>query len=311
MKKKILVCGSMAYDSIMIFKDQFKNHIMPDQIHQLNVAFYVPEMKKNFGGTAGNIGYNLNLLGANFNIMATIGNDSDDYFAWLNQKGISKNYIKKLPNCYTAQAYITTDLDDNQITAFHPGAMSESHNFSIKDIHEPLDLVLISPDGKKGMVDHANECFELKIPFIFDPGQGLPMFNKEELKTFISKASYITVNDYESQMLANNSGLSIEEIASKVNALIITKGSEGSIIFEKGSKVAVPAFKVKDTIDPTGCGDAFRAGLSYGISKEWDLQKSAVLGSALASFKIKHNGGQNHAPSLAEIETVTGFKLNL
>lgn len=310
MKKKILVCGSMAYDSIMIFKDHFKNHIMPDQIHQLNVAFYVPEMKKNFGGTAGNIGYNLNLIGANFNIMATLGIDSDDYLSWLNQRNIATNYIRKLPNFYTAQAYITTDLDDNQITAFHPGAMSESHHFSIKDIHESLDLVLISPDGKQGMIDHADECFELNIPFIFDPGQGLPMFSKEELETFIIKASYITVNDYESQMLANNSGLSIEEIASKVNALIITKGSKGSIIYEKGTKHTVPAFTVKQTIDPTGCGDAFRAGLSYGISKEWDIHKSVILGSALASFKIKYNGGQNHRPSVEEIETLTGFKLN-
>ena len=192
----ILVCGSMAYDSIMVFRDYFKNHIMPDQIHKLSVSFYTPEMEKNYGGTAGNIGHNLNLLETDFFIMSTVGKDFDSYSDWLQKRKINTKYIKKLGDQFTAQAFITTDLDDNQITAFHPGAMTQSEVNSISEVNENIEIVLISPDGKEGMIKHAEEAFSKKIPFIFDPGQGLPMFNEQELKDFIEKATYITVNDY-------------------------------------------------------------------------------------------------------------------
>jgi len=306
----ILVCGSMAFDSIMVFQDYFKNHIMPDQIHKLSVAFYVPEMKKNFGGTAGNIGYNLNLVAADFLIMSTVGEDFSSYHDWLELQKINTKYLTQINKTFTAQAFITTDLDDNQITAFHPGAMSASHHNSILKINEKPKLILISPDGKDGMIQHANESFMLNIPFIFDPGQGLPMFNQEELISFIDKASYITVNDYEAELLVKNSGLSLQEIGQQVEGLVITKGASGATIFEKGKSYDVPAFKVDKPIDPTGCGDAFRAGLAFGIIKKWGLEQSAKLGSALAFFKIQSQGGQNHKPSLSQIEDLVEFKLN-
>jgi adenosine kinase len=306
----ILVCGSMAFDSIMVFHDYFKNHIMPDQIHKLSVAFYVPDMEKNFGGTAGNIGYNLNLIKANFKIMSTVGKDFEPYQSWLTKNNIATNFIKLCNDDFTAQAFITTDLDDNQITAFHPGAMSKSHLNTIMDIKENIQLILISPDGKEGMIEHAEQSFKCGIPFIFDPGQGLPMFDKDELLNFINKASFITVNDYEAEMLSKNSGLSFQEISNQVNALIITKGASGSVIITNGNELNIPAFKVPDPIDPTGCGDAYRAGIAYGITHHWDWNKTGLLASALAALKVKSKGGQNHNPTISDIENLTGFKLN-
>jgi len=306
----ILVCGSMAYDSIMVFRDYFKNHIMPDQIHKLSVAFYTPEMEKNYGGTAGNIGHNLNLLKTNFFIMSTVGSDFDIYSNWLQKRKINTKYIKKLTDQFTAQAFITTDLDDNQITAFHPGAMTQSEVNSLSDITENIEIVLISPDGKEGMIKHANEAYNKKIPFIFDPGQGLPMFNEQELKDFIEKATYITVNDYEAELLSKNSHMSLEDIQKKVDALIITKGSSGSIIMTSSDKIQIPAFKVENPVDPTGCGDAYRAGIAYGIVNNWDWEKSGKLASALASLKVNYKGGQNHSPSIDEIHSLAGFNIN-
>ncbi len=304
----ILICGSMAFDTIMVFKDQFENHILPESIHKLSVAFYVPELRKEFGGTAGNIAYNLKLLNADPIIMATVGNDFSNYFEWLSQNTINISHIKEIKSLYTAQAYITTDLSDNQITAFHPGAMVESHQNKIKDAKN-ICLAIIAPDGKEGMMNHAAECKALNIPFIFDPGQGLPMFNREELLKFIDDATYIAVNDYEATLLSEKTSLSTEEISKKVEALIVTLGAKGSIIYADNKTYKIDPIKVEDPIDPTGCGDAYRAGLLYGISKKWDWQSIGRLASVMGAIKIQSQGGQNHSPSRDDIETLYTRKL--
>jgi len=306
--KNILISGSLAYDSIMVFQDYFKNHILPDQIHKLSVSFFVPELKRNFGGTAGNIAYNLSLLNSNSIIIATAGDDFSAYEKRLSKFDVMQDYIKIIPESLTAQAYITTDLDDNQITAFHPGAMMESHQNSISNITEKIDLAIISPAGKEGMLKHARECFEKGIPFMFDPGQGLPMFNKNELNTFINQATYIAVNDYEAELLMKISGLDVNEIQKKVEALIITKGAYGSEIYSD-KKIKVNPITADSPIDPTGCGDAYRAGLLYGITNKLTWEETGKLASVMGSIKIKTQGGQNHQPSLEEIEGLFGAKL--
>ena len=298
----------MAFDTIMVFKDQFKNHILPESIHKLSVAFYVPELRKEFGGTAGNIAYNLKLLNEDPVIMATVGNDFSNYFEWLNQNTINTSHIKEIKSLYTAQAYITTDLSDNQITAFHPGAMVESHQNKIKDAKN-ICLAIIAPDGKEGMMNHAAECKALNIPFMFDPGQGLPMFNREELLKFIDDATYIAVNDYEATLLSEKTSLSTEEISKKVEALIVTLGAKGSMIYADNKTYKIDPIKVEDPIDPTGCGDAYRAGLLYGISKKWDWQSIGRLASVMGAIKIRSQGGQNHSPTRDDIETLYTRKL--
>jgi adenosine kinase len=272
------------------------------------VAFYVPELRKEFGGTAGNIAYNLKLLDENPMIMATVGNDFSVYFDWLNQNGIDASYIKEVKSLYTAQAYITTDLSDNQITAFHPGAMVESHQNKINEVKD-VCLAIIAPDGKDGMMNHAKECKALNIPFMFDPGQGLPMFNREELLKFIDDATYIAVNDYEATLLCEKTSLSIEEISKKVEALIVTMGGEGSTIYADHKTYNIEPIMVESTIDPTGCGDAYRAGLLYGISKKWDWQSTGRLASVMGAIKIQNQGGQNHRPTRDDIETLYTKKL--
>ena len=299
----------MAYDSIMVFEDYFKNHILPDQIHKLSVAFYVPELKRNFGGTAGNIAYNLSLLNTSPLIMATVGEDFQPYIERLSRYEINQDYIKKIPDTLTAQAYITTDLDDNQITAFHPGAMIQSHQNNITSITEKIDLAIIAPDGKDGMIQHANECVEKNIPFLFDPGQGLPMFNKNELMVFIKQASYIALNDYELQLILDKTNLTLSKLATYVDALIITKGSHGSVIYSKGEEITIDAIPIKEPIDPTGCGDAYRAGLIYGIIRKYDWAKTGRLASIMGSIKIKFQGAQNHKASISEIEKLFGATL--
>lgn len=298
-----LICGSLAFDTIMVFQDQFKNHILPDKIHQLSVAFYVPEMRREFGGTAGNIAYNLQLLDGKPLIMATVGEDFSTYQDWLNQHKLSAEHIKTIANSFTAQAFITTDLDDNQITAFHPGAMVESHQNSVKDAKE-IRLAIIAPDGRDGMFQHAKECFDAGIPFMFDPGQGLPMFNGEDLMHFIEMATYLAVNDYEAQVLQDKTGLTLEQLASKVKALIVTLGANGSHIYTDGQRHEVPCVKAKEIVDPTGCGDAYRAGLLYGIANGWDWVTCGRLASTMGAIKIASRGGQNHRPSRIEIEDV-------
>jgi len=304
--KNILICGSIAYDSIMVFQDQFKNHILPDQIHNLNICFYVPEMKKNFGGTAGNIAYNLKLLQSNPLIMATHGDDFELYSNWLDSLGISKKYMKKITGMFTAQAFITTDQDDNQITAFHPGAMLQAHTNSIANVEDSIDLAIIAPDGRDAMIQHAQQCYKANIPFIFDPGQGLPMFTAEELITFIEQASYITVNDYEAKLLQDKTGLTVEKITSKVKAFIVTKGAHGSEIYTDDEMIKIDAIKASNLVDPTGCGDAFRSGLIYGISAGWDWHKTGKLASVMGAIKIGFEGGQNHQPKIHDIEALFG-----
>ena len=304
--KNILICGSIAYDSIMVFQDQFKNHILPDQIHNLNICFYVPEMKKNFGGTAGNIAYNLKLLQSNPLIMATHGDDFELYSNWLDSLGISKKYMKKITGMFTAQAFITTDQDDNQITAFHPGAMIQAHTNSIANVEDSIDLAIIAPDGRDAMIQHAQQCYKANIPFIFDPGQGLPMFTAEELITFIEQASYIAVNDYEAKLLQDKTGLTVEKITSKVKAFIVTKGAHGSEIYTDDEMIKIDAIKASNLVDPTGCGDAFRSGLIYGISAGWDWHKTGKLASVMGAIKIGFEGGQNHQPTIHDIVALFG-----
>lgn len=304
----ILICGSLAYDTIMVFQDQFKNHILPDKIHKLSVAFYVPEMRREFGGTAGNIAYNLQLLEGNPLIMATVGQDFAPYADWLAQHKLNAQHIKVINQSFTAQAFITTDTEDNQITAFHPGAMVESHQNSVKDAKQ-VSLAIIAPDGRDGMFQHAKECHEAGIPFMFDPGQGLPMFNGEELLHFIEMADYLAVNDYESQVIQDKTGLSLAELASKVKALIVTLGGSGSQIYADGQLFEIPCVTADKVVDPTGCGDAYRAGLLYGIVRGWDWPTCGRLAATMGAIKIASRGGQNHRPTREEIENVYSHAL--
>ena len=298
-----LICGSLAFDTIMVFQDKFKNHILPDKIHALSVAFYVPEMRREFGGTAGNIAYNLQLLDGNPLIMATVGDDFAPYQNWLTQQKLASTHIKTVAGTFTAQAFITTDTDDNQITAFHPGAMVASHENSVNDA-QGVTLAIIAPDGRDGMFQHARECFEAGIPFLFDPGQGLPMFNGEELLQFIDMADYLAVNDYESQIIQDKTGLNLQQLAAKVKALVVTLGGQGSQIYADGVCHEIPCIKAMNIVDPTGCGDAYRAGLLYGMARGWDWPTCGRLASTMGAIKIESRGGQNHKPSRAEIEAI-------
>jgi adenosine kinase len=296
-----LICGSLAFDTIMVFQDKFKHHILPEKIHILNVAFLVPEMRREYGGTAGNIAYNLQLLNGNPLIMSTVGEDFSEYAARLKNLGIDSTHIKTIAGSHTAQAFITTDLDDNQIIAFHPGAMNQSHSNSVKEARD-VSLAIIAPDGRDGMFQHARECHEAGIPFLFDPGQGLPMFSGEELMHFIEMADYMSVNDYEAQLIVDKTGHSIESLALKVKALIVTLGSKGSAIHADGQRIHIPCVEAEAVVDPTGCGDAYRAGLLYGMARNWDWQTCGRLASVMGSLKVASRGGQNHTPQIADIE---------
>ena len=297
---KTLICGSVAYDTIMVFHDRFKNHILPEQIHILNVAFLVPDMRREFGGCAGNIAYSLKLLNGEPVIMATVGEDSAYYMRRLKTLALDDKHVREIPDSYTAQAFITTDLDDNQITAFHPGAMNHSHLNHIADA-AGVSLGIISPDGRDGMLQHAREFHEAGIPFVFDPGQQLPVFNGDELRQFLKLADYCTVNDYEAKMLCESTGKSLEELAREVKALVVTLGGNGSEIYVDGSRLNIPCVKPEAVVDPTGCGDAYRAGLLYGIAAGWDWQQTGQLASLMGSLKIAQRGGQNHKLSRDEI----------
>ena len=297
---KTLICGSMAFDTIMVIKDKFKNHIHPEQIHILNVAFLVPEMRREYGGCAGNIAYNLQMLGGHPLIMATVGDDFAPYASRLEKLGLPQTHIRHIPNSFTGQAFITTDLDDNQITAFHPGAMGNSHLNSVSMAQE-VTLGIVSPDGREGMMQHALEFVEQDIPFVFDPGQGMPMFSGAELLRFIEQATYVTVNDYEAKMLQDKTGKTLEEISKRVKALIVTLGADGSLIYSDGKQIAIPTPKPKAIVDPTGCGDAYRAGLLHGIQKGWDWETTGRLASLMGSLKIANRGGQNHRYTRMEL----------
>jgi adenosine kinase len=298
-----LICGSIAYDNIMVFQDHFKNHILPDQIHILNVAFLVPQLRREFGGCAGNIAYNLRLLGGNPLIMATVGDDYGPYEYRLKRLGLAQTHIRQIPQTFTAQAFITTDLDDNQITAFHPGAMNHSHRNRVAECKD-IELGIVSPDGRDGMLQHAREFADLGIPFVFDPGQGLPMFSGPELLQFLELADYVTVNDYESKILESRTGKTLDELVPLVRALIVTRGGEGSTIYADGKRHDIPSVRPQALVDPTGCGDAYRAGLLYGIVRKWSWDKIGRLASLMGSIKIAAKGGQNHAPSRDEIDAL-------
>ncbi len=298
---RTLITGSIAYDTIMVFPDRFKNHLLPDQLHILNVCFLTPEMRREFGGCAGNIAYNLKLLGGEPLVMAAVGEDIDPYLYRLEKLGIGQEHLRRIPGQFTAQAFITTDLDDNQITAFHPGAMNHSHDNHI-DASLGAGLAIISPDGRDGMLQHARECATAKIPFIFDPGQGLPMFSAAELGEMLGLADYVALNDYEGKMLEEKTGRSLSEIASGVKALVLTLGGHGSVIHAGGTSHEIPTVAASQVVDPTGCGDAYRAGLLYGITAGWDWPSTGRLGSLLGSIKISHRGAQNHKPALEEIQ---------
>ncbi|MGI9227282.1 MAG: carbohydrate kinase family protein, partial [Gammaproteobacteria bacterium] len=288
-----LICGSLAFDTIMVFPDRFKEHILPEKVHILNVSFMVPQMRREFGGCAGNITYNLHLLDGDGYAMGTAGRDFEPYSSWMDKCGMDQKYIKKIGDEYTAQAFITTDLDDNQITAFHPGAMNSSHQNKVPT-QDGISLAVISPDGKDGMIQHAKQCQEAGIPFIFDPGQGMPMFNGEELLSFVEQASYVCVNDYESQLLQERTGLSITQIAEQVEAAIVTRGGEGSIIHTDGNAIEIPAVKASSVKDPTGCGDAYRGGLIYGMMNKLDWEVTGRIAALMGAIKVAHNGTQNH-----------------
>lgn len=294
-----LICGSLAFDSIMVFQDRFKNHILPEQIHILNVAFLVPEMRREFGGCAGNIAYNLMLLGGTPLIMATVGDDAGPYLARLDQLGLSREHVRQVPGSFTAQAFITTDLDDNQITAFHPGAMSFSHLNKVDRSRASLGIV--APDGREGMMQHARDFAAAGVPFIFDPGQGLPMFSGDELLDFIGLADYACFNDYEAKLLCDRTGRSLEQLAGEVKGLIVTRGGEGSEIYSAGQRHDIPCVEADAVVDPTGCGDAYRAGLLYGIANGMDWPTTGRLAAVMGAIKIAHRGGQNHQPGREEI----------
>ena len=298
----ILVCGSIAYVTIMVFRDQFKNHILPDQIHILNVAFLVPDLRREYGGCAGNIAYGLKLLGEEPLVMATVGHDFEPYERRMDDLGLSRRHVRRLPEEFTAQAFITTDIDDNQITAFHPGAMSHSHRNRIAEA-QGVRLAIVSPDGRQGMVEHARDLAEAKIPYVLDPGQGLPMFSGADLLEMLSGARCLTVNDYEARLVEQKTGKSLAELSARVEAVVVTRGGEGADIHFSGQQIHVPAVRPDSLVDPTGCGDAFRSGLLYGMARGWDWRRSARLASLMGSIKIAHRGGQNHKVSREEVET--------
>jgi adenosine kinase len=295
-----LVCGSLAFDTIMVFPDQFKKHILADQIHILNVSFMVPAMRREFGGTGGNIAYNLKLLGEDPALMATIGHDSAPYDARLAELGITPRHVRRMEDQFTAQAFITTDIDDNQITAFHPGAMSFSHLNRVADC-AGARVGIVSPDGRQGMIEHARDLGRAGIPYIFDPGQGLPMFSGAELLQLMAGASALTVNDYEARVVEQKTGKSVADLAGMVDAVVVTRGADGSTVHTAGGETAIAAVKPEAVIDPTGCGDAYRSGLLYGMARGWDWARSARLATVMGSIKIAHRGGQNHRPARAAI----------
>ncbi|MGD9953272.1 MAG: carbohydrate kinase family protein [Burkholderiales bacterium] len=298
---KTLVTGSIAYDTIMVFPDRFRNHLLPDQLHILNVCFLTPEMRREFGGTAGNIAYNLKQLGGDPLVMATVGEDAEPYLYRLHRLGIDAQHLRKIPGQFTAQAFITTDLDDNQITAFHPGAMNHAHENRIgRELG--ARLAIVAPDGKDGMLQHARQCAEHGIPFMFDPGQGLPMFAADELAEMVRLADYVAVNDYEGKMLEEKTGRPLASLAREVRALVVTLGAQGSRIYAGDMQHEIPTAPAERVLDPTGCGDAYRAGLLYGIAAGWDWPRTGRLAAVLGAIKIASRGAQNHHVDRATAE---------
>jgi len=295
-----LICGSLAYDTIMVFPERFKDHILPDKVHMLNVSFLVPEMRRQFGGVAGNIAYNLKLLGGDPYPMATVGDDFGPYQRRLKSLGISTRYIRHLEGEFTPQAFITTDFDDNQITAFHPGAMMESQLNRVESA-EGIKLGIVAPDGREAMLQHSRDFERLGIPHIFDPGQAMTLFDGDDLKMFISQANWLVANDYEFQLIRERTGMSKEQVADQLEALIITRGGDGSTLITKAGEENIETVKATVIEDPTGCGDAYRAGVIYGLLNDLDMITSCRIGSVMGALKVAVNGPQNHTPTMDEI----------
>ena len=297
----VVICGSLAFDTIMTFEGRFSEQILPDQLHILNVSFLVPALRREFGGCAGNVAYGLQLLGGTPLPMATVGSDGADYVGRLQTMGISTEFIRQVGDTYTAQAMIMTDRDNNQITAFHPGAMMQAHTTRI-EARSDIKLGIISPDGRDAMLQHAEQFKAADIPFVFDPGQGLPMFDGKELAHFVDLATWVTVNDYEAKMLSDRTGLSCAELSRRVQGLVVTLGAQGCELWLDGKKTVVPAVKAEAVVDPTGCGDAFRGALLYGLEQGWSLARCAALGNRVGAHKIATRGGQNYTLRAGQIE---------
>jgi adenosine kinase len=298
---RALICGSLAFDTIMVFGDRFANHILPDQIHILNVSFLVPQLRREYGGCAGNIAYNLRLLGDSAYPMATVGRDFGPYQEWLARAGVPDDYVRVIDGELTAQAFITTDLDDNQITAFHPGAMQHSHANRVSEA-AGITIGIVAPDGREGMIQHAAQFAAARIPFIFDPGQGLPMFSGEELKRCVEQARWVTVNDYEWQLLQHRTGWQLQEFRQHVAALIVTRGVAGSSIYTRDAEFTVPSARAAAVVDPTGCGDAYRAGLIHGLMHGLDWRTTGHIAALMGAIKIESRGTQNHRFTRAEFQ---------
>jgi adenosine kinase len=303
---RALVSGSIAYDTIMVFADRFANHILPDKINMLNVSFLVPKMRREFGGCAGNIAYNLRLLGDEAYPMATVGRDFGQYLEWLARNDVPTDYLRVIDSELTAQAFITTDLDDNQITAFHPGAMQRSHDNHVGDA-TGITIGIVSPAGREGMIQHAEQFATRGIPFLFDPGQGLPMFDREQLERFVSQASWVALNQYEWQLLQQKTGWSARDLVQRVRALIVTNGALGSTIYTlEDGELAIPAAAAGEVIDPTGCGDAYRAGLLHGLMRGYDWLTTGRIASLLGAIKVEARGTQNHRFTLEAFKARLG-----
>lgn len=299
--RRVLICGSLAFDTLMVFQGRFREHILPEQIHILNVAFLVPQLRREFGGCAGNIAYNLRLLGDPGIPMASVGRDFAPYRDWLQRLGLPLECIRTIDSELTAQAFITTDLDDNQITAFHPGAMQQAHLNKVADARDVV-IGIVAPDGRQGMIDHAEQFAGMGIPFIFDPGQGLPMFDAAELSRFIEQASWVAVNDYEWQLLQQKTGLTQRDLTQRVKALIVTRGHKGSSIYTPDGQYEIPCAKTSAVVDPTGCGDAYRAGLLHGLLHDLDWETTGRIAAVMGALKIESRGTQNHRATPQEIE---------
>ncbi|MDM0011217.1 carbohydrate kinase family protein [Variovorax sp. J22P168] len=288
-----VICGSLAFDTIMTFEGRFADQILPDQLHILNVSFLVPGLRRDFGGCAGNIAYSLNALGGNALPMATLGSDGADYLERLRTLGISTEFVRQVDDSFTAQAMIMNDRDNNQITAFHPGAMQQAHITHV-EARDDIRLGIVAPDGRAAMVQHAEQFAAAGIPFVFDPGQGLPMFDGKELAHFVELASWMVVNDYEGKMLSQRTGWSLAEISSKVRGLVVTLAAEGCEVWIDGQREHVPGVTPSEVVEPTGCGDAWRGALLYGLEQGWPLARCAALGNQLGALKIAQRGPQNY-----------------
>jgi len=299
MSQAVLICGSVAFDTIAVFDGRFREHILPDRIHALSVSFLVPQMRREFGGCAGNIAYNLKLLGGQPLPVATIGGDADDYLKRFEHFGIDTRHIQVMPDMFTAQCFITSDLDDNQISAFHPGAMERSADNHIHS--NQTTWAIVAPDSKAGMLAHVDRFAAAGTPFIFDLGQAMPLFEGQELRDIFDKASALAFNDYEASVVEQRTGMAIDEIAQHMQAVIVTRGAEGATLYTAGQKIDIDPVKPDAVIDPTGCGDAHRAGLLFGLTEGWSWEKSCMLGNVMGAIKIAHRGPQNHSPNRDQI----------